>query len=158
MSVTWISNTLREALFSEVERAFPLETGGILMGYATENISVISTIIGPGPEAIHGPNSFAPDYDYHESEVARVYESSQRKWSYLGDWHSHPRQIHASLSKKDIQTLRRIASFKEARVNRPLMLIVTGEPSIWTINVWRWKRKRFLTGRPFPDDIFVSAS
>jgi integrative and conjugative element protein (TIGR02256 family) len=137
MNIVWISNILVERLFAEADRVFPLETGGVLMGYVAGEETVISEIIGPGPNAVHRVYSFAPDYSHHEIEVARLYQASCRKWTYLGDWHSHPRQKTPDLSIKDVQTLRHIARSKKARMAFPLMMISSGQPNGWKLNVWQ---------------------
>jgi integrative and conjugative element protein (TIGR02256 family) len=139
MNTVWISNTSVNILLAEADRTFPLETGGVLMGYATGKKIVISEIIGPGPDAIHRTHSFIPDYTYQEIEVARSYEASCRKWTYLGDWHTHPRQKWPSLSAKDMQTLHRIARSKKARMAAPLMLLSSGQPNAWKLNAWQWQ-------------------
>jgi len=139
MNTAWISNASVDVLLAEADRTFPLETGGILMGYVAGNELVISEIIGPGPDAIHRTHSFIPDYAYQDNEVARLYEASCRKWTYLGDWHSHPRQKLPNLSAKDIETLHRIARSKTARIAIPLMLLSSGQPAAWKLNVWQWQ-------------------
>lgn len=139
MNTAWISNTLVDTLLAEVDRTFPLETGGVLMGYLAREELVISEIIGPGPNAVHRTHSFTPDYTYQEIEVARLYEESNRKCTYLGDWHSHPRQKWPNLSAKDIQTLHRIARSKKARITTPLMLLLSGQPTSWKLNIWQWQ-------------------
>jgi len=152
MNVAWISRLTVEAMLAEADRRFPLETGGILMGYISNQDIVITDAIGPGRAAIHSRYSFTPDQDYHETEIARLYESSNRKWVYLGDWHSHPNQFRPSMSRKDIETLRRIARFRKARIVRPLMFIFGGEPDSWTPSIWQWEPGKFLRskGKPVP--------
>jgi integrative and conjugative element protein (TIGR02256 family) len=147
MNTAWISNTSVDILLSEADRTFPLESGGILMGYVAEEELVISEIIGPGPDAIHRAYSFTPDYAYQEFEAARSYEESGRKWTYLGDWHSHPRQKWPNLSAKDIQTLHRIARSKKARLATPLMLISSGQPAAWKLTIWQWQPGRLFRSK-----------
>jgi len=150
MSTAWISNASADMLFAEADRTFPLETGGILMGYPTGNEIIISEIIGPGPQAIHCAHSFTPDYEYQEAEVARLYATSYRKWTYLGDWHTHPRQKFPDLSAKDIQTLQRIAGSKKARVATPIMLLSSGQPTAWKLNIWQWQPGKLFKSKARP--------
>ena len=147
MNTAWISNASVEKLIAEANRAFPLETGGILMGYIVGNEIIISELIGAGPDASHRTHSFKPDYAYQEAEVARLYEASSRKWTYLGDWHTHPRQKSPALSSKDIQTLDRIARSRKARIATPLMLISSGQPDAWKLNIWQWRRGKLFRSR-----------
>lgn len=134
-----LSVALPKSLFAsikgEADRVFPLETGGILIGcWTSEHSASIEQHIGPGPRAIHKRSSFAPDYDYHEAEVARLYEQSLGRLTYLGDWHTHPRG-GSYLSPRDRATLRRIAKSREARTPTPLMAIMSGGDP-WKFAVW----------------------
>jgi integrative and conjugative element protein (TIGR02256 family) len=127
----------RDALTREAARAYPYETGGVLMGYQGENDTVvITTIIGPGLNARHAHQAFVPDHEYHANEVAKIYSASGGRWTYLGDWHSHPGGS-AHLSWRDRSTLRRIARSSDARVPHPLMLVVCGQSESWQITAHR---------------------
>lgn len=123
---------------TEADRSFPLETGGVLMGYwASPPVEVVITsAIGCGPRSTHKRHSFVPDYEYQEAEVARVYEESGRVHVYLGDWHTHPRQS-VCLSSRDKQTLRRIGASAEARAPVPIMAVLGGGEPHWFIGIWR---------------------
>jgi integrative and conjugative element protein (TIGR02256 family) len=125
----WIAFQVWDAIVAESNRAFPLETGGLLMGYSepASARTVIRESVGPGPRAVHRRTRFLPDHRYHEREVARIYADSGRIISYLGDWHSHPRGTLA-LSVTDRRTLGRIARTPTARAPRPIMMVLAGTP------------------------------
>lgn len=106
---------------------FPKETGGVLMGYKKEKEIGITHLIGPGPNAIHEKYSFTPDNDYHEKEIARIYKSTGKDITYIGDWHTHPGNA-AYLSERDKKTLRNISANKMSRLPEPLMIIVATKP------------------------------
>lgn len=138
----WLSATAWSGIVEEVAGRFPRETGGVLLGYwvrepptpatgaqAATIIGpevVITSFLGPGPSAIHGVDSFVPDHAFQDCEIAKIYEKSDRRITYLGDWHSHPRGT-ASLSWKDRRTLRRIACSDGARAPIPLMFVVAAK-------------------------------
>ena len=136
----WIANDVVMRMISECERAAPVETGGILLGYWGNSTAepVIAHIVGPGPDAIHAPDRFLPDHDYQLDEIARLYKSSERTLRYLGDWHSHPGGGD-ELSVVDRKTLRRIARCRTARVEHPVMLVMTGA-SDWEPTAWMQER------------------
>lgn len=117
---------------------YPLETGGVLIGY-TGGIGgadvVIVAITGPGPNAHHTETSFEPDHVHQTQEIARIYRASKGVNTYLGDWHSHPNSA-ADLSKRDKKTLKHIAGHGPARMARPIMAIL-GDDLPWTLKVWR---------------------
>ena len=123
----------------EADRIFPRETGGVLIGYwsASRDEVAICRASGPGSGAIHMEHVFIPDSEYQESEIARIYEESGRVHTYLGDWHTHPREA-VYLSPKDELALRRIAGFSEARAPMPIMAVLGGGEPEWFIGAWRY--------------------
>lgn len=139
----WLPAVLARAIRDEAERTFPLETGGVLLGYWAEECRelVITHATGPGPNAVHRTHSFIPDYEYQEAEVARLYEESGRISTYLGDWHSHPLEgVH--LSRRDRRTLNRIAGSAEARAPVPVMAVIGGGNPDWLLGVWKYAPMR----------------
>lgn len=139
----WLPERLSAELRREAAITYPQETGGVLMGYESGADLVVTCVIGPGPKAIHGRNSFVPDYDFQEAEIARVYGESKRASTYLGDWHTHPRGSD-SLSDADRKTLKAISNCAEARIEKPVMVILWGSDR-WSITAWRgmWSRPFF---------------
>ncbi len=74
VGVAWIFQVTHSKLIAEVERVFPKETGGVLVGYwATQFTDVIIVdVIGPGPKAVLNSDAFLPDAEYQEKELARI--------------------------------------------------------------------------------------
>lgn len=127
--LVWFTAEVITQLAVESARLFPLETGGVLMGYTDtsgEQI-VVRACTGPGPRATHEVSSFVPDHEFHEREVARIYAASGRVLTYLGDWHSHP-DGRLILSSDDRRTIRRIGRSADARVATPIMTVISGRP------------------------------
>ncbi len=141
-TIVWISKETLAKMLEEAKHKLPDETGGVLLGYWSEQFdeAVITHITGPGPNAIHHPNNFTPDSDYQETEIAKHYEESGRLHTYLGDWHTHPRG-KVLLSDTDRRTLRRIAAYKDARLPIPLMAILGGV-SEWLLKFWCFEPTR----------------
>ena len=120
----------------EADDHHPNETGGILLGYwAREGEAVVTSVVGPGPRATHGPYGFGPDNEYQERELAVAYAESDGRIAYLGDWHTHPGSV-AEPSGKDRGTIRRIAREPEARCPEPLMVIL-GQRERWQFAAWQ---------------------
>lgn len=139
----WFAKSAVRDMLNEADRVFPLETGGVMMGYWAESGDevVVCRISGPGPLAVHSEHAFVPDGNYQESEIARVYEESGRVHSYLGDWHSHPREA-VYLSPKDVGTLRKISGFADARAPIPIMSVLGGGDPDWLLGTWCYLRGR----------------
>jgi integrative and conjugative element protein (TIGR02256 family) len=82
-------------MMGEAAARYPLETGGVFMGYwADDRTAVVTQAIGPGPNAYHHRHRFAPDQEWQTTEIAEYYRASGRRETYLGDWHTHPDEAH----------------------------------------------------------------
>lgn len=133
----WLSQQVLAGLIAEAEQKSPNETGGILLGYRAPATSepVVTAWIGPGPNAIHESDRFAPDHHFQSDKLAQLYAQSRRTLNYLGDWHTHPGGA-GYLSQKDKAVLRQIATHRRARAPRPLMLILAPGPC-WIPHIWQ---------------------
>ena len=133
----WLSRAVAQFLVSEATAKAPLETGGVLLGYSAHpgSVPVILWASGPGPRAIHLRDYYRPDQRFDEAQIAEAYEQSGRRLSYLGDWHTHVPPF-PFLSERDKRTLRRIARCRSARVQSPVMLILTFDQA-WHPVVWQ---------------------
>lgn len=113
------------------------------MGYRIDVRTIVTQVIGAGPKAVHRTHSFEPDYDWQNKRIAEHYESSGRRDTYLGDWHSHPGATSGELSRHDRAVIRKIIRTPAARAPVPLMAILYGHPRDWELTVWSGG---FLTG------------
>ncbi|WP_273429992.1 Mov34/MPN/PAD-1 family protein [Marinobacter sp.] len=127
----WISEASLTEMSKEAERAYPLETGGILAGYVANcGDIVLAGVSGPGPNATHDQFRFTPDHDWQCLFLDKLYRDSSGISVYLGDWHTHPNG-RPHMSRLDKKTLNTIAKSSEARCPSPLMMIGSGELSKW---------------------------
>lgn len=140
----WLAQPVLDVLLAEAERRSPLETGGLLLGYAVDSDVVATHATLPGPLATHEARRYVPDAEHDAAETARVYIETSRGVDYLGDWHTHPTAA-PYLSRKDRQTLRRIAQCPGARAPSPVMLIIgkTDDAHGWRFSAWRTSRRRW---------------
>lgn len=134
----WIPAYVTDICRSEASSKFPLESGGAFMGWwADDHNVVISAAIGPGPDAYHGSHAFQPDQDWQLEQIASHYEASDRRETYIGDWHSHPNAKSGSLSWTDRGVLKRIINTLAARAPTPIMVVLYGPKDEWSIIAWR---------------------
>ena len=131
----WISGHGLSFMNDDADLHTPNETGGVLLGYWDGSDPVVTHVVGPGPAAQHQSDAYMPDYAYHEREIARLYAMSRPTLHYLGDWHTHPK-VAAYLSCRDMRALRRIATYRPARVRQPIMLILGFGPQ-WVPKAWQ---------------------
>lgn len=136
-SVTvWMSSPHLQSCIDEATRTFPFETGGTFMGWWSDTVTVVITaMIGPGPDAVHGRHDFAPDQAWQLAQIADHYQASGRRETYLGDWHSHPNASSGRFSWKDHRVLRRIIQSSEARCAEPLMAVLWGDVKAWQTQI-----------------------
>jgi integrative and conjugative element protein (TIGR02256 family) len=146
LTLAWISRKAIHEMRQEVERQTPFETGGCLLGYWGKEFEevVIEECIGAGPKAKHCRFGFSPDSQWQTKEIAKIYESSGRISTYIGDWHSHP-EGPLILSWKDRRTLLRIATYAPARAPHPLMALISSPP--FRMRIWKTEalKKFFLS-------------
>jgi integrative and conjugative element protein (TIGR02256 family) len=132
----FLPNILVDEMLTEADKQSPLETGGVLLGVSDSENVWVDAILGPGPRAKHTVTGFEPDSEYHVEQIAGAYERANRRISYLGDWHTHPK-VSPAISRKDRRTLRAIAKDASARQPKPVMLIFGyGDP--WKGIAWRY--------------------
>ncbi|MFA4828785.1 MAG: Mov34/MPN/PAD-1 family protein [Thermodesulfovibrionales bacterium] len=136
----WLDREHLRVLCEEANDKYPNETGGCFVGYYFKKNKdlVVTNIVGPGPNAIHGEYYFKPDDDWQEKEIGKLYSESGRLYTYLGDWHVHT-VPDEKLSWKDKKTLRRIARHTPARIITPIMGIMYLTEN-WNLAIWQLKK------------------
>lgn len=134
--VVWLPSRLHDDCIAEADRFYRLETGGALMGYWNGANAVITAIIGAGPAALHERHNFEPDQEWQVAAIARHYEASGRRETYIGDWHTHPDAKAPHLSWTDRRVIRRIINTPSARAPNPLMIVFCGAEGDWHATAW----------------------
>lgn len=127
---------LLPVLQAEANRCYPLETGGLLVGYRAGEEWVIQDVVGPGPGARHRRKTFDPDHVWHAAELRARFERSGGRELFIGDWHTHP-DGRLALSRPDLRALRRIIGSPEAQTPEPLSALLAGDPGEWNFALWR---------------------
>jgi len=131
-----------DEMLVEGRRTFPLETGGILMGFVTAERTVVTSVVGPGPRAIHRRHSFTPDAEWQQGRVAELYERSGRRDTYLGDWHTHPGGSTCA-SFTDWFAAWTIARSRDARCPNPVMVVLAlTAAGALSVGAYRWNRRK----------------
>jgi integrative and conjugative element protein (TIGR02256 family) len=121
LTTVWLDPDARRKIAREATRFRFLETGGPLFGFGDEDALVVVAAAGPGPRARHRPMSFGPDRDAVARAIDRVWELGERRYRYLGSWHTHPRG-RATPSRRDRLTAAEMS--EDAGLNLPCPLIM----------------------------------
>ena len=114
-----------EVLLEQCRSAGACETGGILAGHYTRNLSVaeVTEVSGPPADSRAGRTWFARGVRGVGEWLGKLWKKKQY---YLGEWHYHP-SAAPDPSGTDIEQMRLIASSPGYRCPEPLMLIVGGD-------------------------------
>jgi integrative and conjugative element protein (TIGR02256 family) len=141
----WCAQAALESFWTLAAEHSPLETGGCLAGYyatGTDDV-VVTHVIGPGPAAIHKRTEFVADRAFHDEVLVVLWETSQGRTRYVGDWHTHP-SGSSQLSSMDKAFMEHAAKSKEAFLKYSLVAIVYGE--LTAVRFWSYGRSRRLLG------------
>ena len=134
-SLTFVPIAVLEKVAAEADRAYPNETGGVLVGYQNGPDTVITDMLGPGPSARHRRSTFSPDHIWQSIGLTDIYFRTGDL--YLGDWHTHPDAAHGALSIIDKIALWKVIRSPAARIPDPISAIFFGTPLSWTGVFWR---------------------
>jgi len=65
MRVAWLRSTVLRYWVTEAEMHYPLETGGVLIGYwADAAAAVVTHAVGAGPRSVHRHDSYDHDHEW----------------------------------------------------------------------------------------------
>ncbi len=113
--------------------ALPNETGGILVGYYSDDCAwaKITKIIGPPAGSTHRPRFFLRN----SGSLLKMLESLwQKNQYYIGEWHYHPFSSPLP-STTDLQTMHNLSVDKKLHCPEPIMIIIGGAPQKWTQHI-----------------------
>ena len=114
---------------------FKVESGGIIVGklYPMDNKVVVTDVTMPFKKDCRGTNYFKRSEYGHQREMDRLWEISNKKKTYLGDWHTHRQDIPVP-SNIDLKDWKRIEA--RERNCRYAFFIIVGQEEIkvWTIS------------------------
>lgn len=127
MTTIWLDPDARRKIAHEAKRFRFQETGGPLFGFGDDDSLVVVAAGGPGPRARHRPVSFVPDREAVERAIDRVWAVGERRYRYVGSWHTHPRG-RPTPSRRDRQTAREMSQDAGLNLPRPLIMIQSTWP------------------------------
>ena len=112
-----------QAIQDETRQTVWVETGGAFAGYVSaENALVVTHASGPGPRAIRRPWSITVDGAYTTAYCNQIYDASDGRLDYIGDWHLHLGWSTA-YSNGDLDAMRTIAASGACAAPSPVSLI-----------------------------------
>jgi integrative and conjugative element protein (TIGR02256 family) len=124
----YLSQAALHSIRLECERADGVETGGILLGYHSDNWLVISHATGAGPSAVHGRYDLELDLEYITRELKR--HEKAFPIGYEGNWHCHPGQRSIRPSGVDESLQKGIVRSSNYDIDTVLLLITPSIPTV----------------------------
>jgi integrative and conjugative element protein (TIGR02256 family) len=129
-SVT-IDDQLKQEILDTRERRLPTETGGILLGVvdaAAHSIRIVDTITVP-PDSVEEEQGFERGIAGLEQQLRAAMIRTMDQVRYVGEWHSHPRNMSTSPSYLDLGQIAWLASVL-AMENRPAVMLIAGDRGV----------------------------
>ncbi len=104
--------------------AYPLETGGILLGRYSDNhdMAVVLKASFPPTDSGSGKNWFLRGVTGLQQLIDKLWKSNN---FYLGEWHYHPDGAPV-VSQDDIAAISKIATDPQYKCPEPILLIIGG--------------------------------
>ncbi len=117
---------LDEMLMSEMGKAMPNETGGVLIGLVnnkTKCLHITDIILAP-PDSEANSGCFIRGVEGLKDQVDMHKNESGQTFGYIGEWHSHPFGPYGP-SDKDIRTMREFKKdYEEEGVTIPVFVMI----------------------------------
>ena len=109
---------------SECIKANGCETGGILIGYYTDErtTAVVTEATAPPKDSSYGRNWFRRGVAGLKALLVGRWNSLGQRTFYIGEWHFHP-SVNVEPSKDDYKQMRDISNSLNYHCNEPIMLI-----------------------------------
>jgi integrative and conjugative element protein (TIGR02256 family) len=123
-SPIFLAQIARESILEEVKKAEGVETGGILIGFETEEKDIIVLrASGPGPKSVMTETRFERDIEHCQKQLEKASSELGIRGLYMGEWHFHPSGSNHP-SPLDIKSMHEIACQENYATDRPAMIIV----------------------------------
>lgn len=121
-----LSRQKSEMMRKLCEKSHPKETGGILIGYYSEDqhTAIVTKITGPPRDSKHGLTWFERGTEGLQNILDNAWEKEQVY--YLGEWHYHPKDFPQP-SFIDINQMKRISRNPKYHCPEPILFIVNGD-------------------------------
>jgi len=99
------------------------ETGGILVGYYSNDLSlaIVREATPPPPDSRRGRAWFVRGVSGLRDMLSKRWRSKERTY-YVGEWHFHP-AAHIEPSSDDFEQMNKISRSREYECKAPLLLI-----------------------------------
>lgn len=116
-----ISKSVLQTIEEETTFHYPNEFGGVFIGYKSNENFIITNILIPD-EYKNGKTIFVREPGTLNERLSEIYNRTNGKIQYLGEWHSHP-DGPTNPSSTDINAMKEIANDKNINIDKPILMI-----------------------------------
>ena len=119
-------------MLDECGKAYPEETGGILIGYYTpeHDCAVVTELSGPPDDSVQRMRVFHRGIQGLQVWVNALWR--KKRHFYIGEWHFHPGGPPLP-SGDDSAQMEELSADRKLRCPEPILLIIGGDPKAdWT--------------------------
>lgn len=123
----FIDKNLLNEIYEFREYKLPNETGGILIGsYDMQRkiVYVVDTIYSP-PDSLEWPTLYIRGCQGLSEKIKYIKKLSNGMLRYIGEWHSHPKNMSANPSEDDKEAFRALEDTM-SKYNLPTLMLIAG--------------------------------
>lgn len=131
----FISDDCIKSMVFELNKHYPKEFGGILVGVKGDTQSIIVDIKTPDTFET-SKSTFLRKNEGLNEYLSDLYSKSDGKLEYLGEWHSHPNGT-TDYSKDDEMSMLRIANDKNVGFTEPFLLVFSLKKNEFEMAVYK---------------------
>ncbi len=126
-----------------VQQYYPRECGGVFVGRISSDIATIEKMMMP-LKIKSSPVLFIRIADFINKWLTRVFNKSEGRSIYLGEWHSHPNG-YPYPSSTDLKAMKSISENSDVRITTPLLLIVGYRQELFTELFYIYYNQKLLS-------------
>jgi len=126
----------------ELIKHYPNEFGGVFIGFKNDDVIFISDILIPDKYE-NGRTVFVRHPGSLNEQLSLIFNESQGKISYIGDWHSHP-NAPATPSSTDLVAIKEIADSKNVNNSSPILMIIEISKEKFEPKIYIYKDDKLL--------------
>jgi integrative and conjugative element protein (TIGR02256 family) len=149
-----LTESVRDAIVSQVESAIAVETGGILLGFIDDDRkAIVVRATEAGPNAKRSATGFERDVQFVQTQLDQAAKKFGHRGLYIGEWHSHL-EVEPQPSGRDIMSMCGIAEAPNYATRCPIMLIAgldTKTGKVATMKTWTFP----FSSRVYPIELAV---
>ena len=142
VSTVVILASARRRMLREAQRAYPHETGGVLIGRFDKQGPHIAKAGDAGPAASAGATRFVRDGAHAQALVDETVARSGGRLDYIGEWHSHPNDQGASPT--DVNSMSQLSRDRAYRRSQPVLIIVRRRGRSWLIEAHQLRGQKLV--------------